>query len=108
MDHPIAQSPGAGRGGHDPVQRLNDHHAQQILDVARAFGGEPHAKAARATSIDDDGVDLVIEAADSRQTTARIEFTVGASGARWRLAFRDLAQQAAGQLRRDRLEGAAS
>jgi Domain of unknown function (DUF2470) len=87
--------------------RLNDHHADQLLDVARTFGGEPDAVSARAMSLDDDGVDLVIETADSRQPTVRIQFAAAVSGARRRLVFRELAQQAADRLRRDRSEAAA-
>ena len=86
---------------HDPVQRLNDQHADELVDVARAFGGEPKARSARATSIDDAGIDLVVETGDGRRTTTRVAFATPASGARRRLAFRDLAQQAAEHLRRD-------
>jgi len=46
---------------HDAVQRLNDHHPHDVLAVARAFGGQPQATAARVTSVDASGLDLRVE-----------------------------------------------
>lgn len=85
---------------HDPIQRLNDEHAGELLDVARAFTQHPDAVSAHATSIDDDGVDLVIETPDGQQTSAHVEFAAPTTGARRRLAFRALASRAAELLRR--------
>ena len=48
-------------GRHDPVQRVNDHHADDLLAAARAFGGHPDALGARAERIDRDGMDLTVE-----------------------------------------------
>ena len=86
------------RQHHDPVQRLNAHHADQLLAVARALGGHPDAVAATATSIDDRGVDIEIVGHDGATAQARVPFPSRASGARRRLAFRALAKQAAQQL----------
>ena len=85
---------------HDPVKRLNDHHAEQLLDVARAFSGHPDAVSARATSIDDHGVSLVVETADGGEVAAQVEFGVPTRGARRRLAFQALALLAAEEIRR--------
>ena len=84
----------AGARRHNPVQRLNEHHANELLDIARTFAGQPQAVAARATGLDDDGVDLAVET-PTGVTTARVEFQTRTSGARRRLAFRDLAARAA-------------
>lgn len=80
---------------HDPVQRLNDHHADDLLAVARAFGGQPDATSARAEHIDSDGIDLVIET-PAGPVTARLAFTQAADAkpAGRRVAFRDLAGRA--------------
>ena len=95
MDRPPGeQHRSAGPGRHDPVQRLNEHHASELLDIARAFAGLPHALAARATGLDDRGLDLAVDT-PTGPTTARVEFPDTASGARRRLAFRDLAARAA-------------
>lgn len=85
---------------HDPVKRLNDHHAEQLLDVSRAFAGHLDAVSARATSIDDNGVSLVIKTADGGEAAAQVEFGVPTRGARRRLAFQTLALHAAEEIRR--------
>jgi heme oxygenase (biliverdin-IX-beta and delta-forming) len=51
----VAQPP------HDAAQRLNDHHPDDVLAVARAFGGQPQATAAQVTSVDAAGLDLLVE-----------------------------------------------
>lgn len=93
---------------HDPVKRLNDQHAEQLLDVARAFGGLPDAVSARAVAVDDSGVSLVIEGADGTETTAHVDFDAPVSGARRRLAFRSLAERAAELIRGAGSDGTAS
>lgn len=87
---------------HDPVQRLNDEHGEQLLDVARAFTGHPDAVSAHAVAIDDNGVDLVIETPDGRETGAHVEFAATTTGARRRLAFRALALRATELIGEDR------
>lgn len=83
--------------GHDPVTRLNDHHADQVLAVARTFGGHPDAIAARVVAIDDDGVCIEVDdpsgavELDVRFRDAVPELALSTS---MRLAFRELARQA--------------
>ena len=81
---------------HDAVQRLNDHHLHDVLAVARAFG-QPQAPAARVTSVDAAGLDLLVET-PAGEVETRIAFAdalpdvdVPASP---RLAFRALARRA--------------
>jgi hypothetical protein len=85
--------PGAVRVRHDPLQRLNERHAAQLLDVARTLGGQSDALSAHATAIDDEGISLVVETPD-RFRTVHVGFAAAASGARRRLAFQDLARRA--------------
>jgi heme oxygenase (biliverdin-IX-beta and delta-forming) len=82
---------------HDAVQRLNEHHFHDVLAVARAFGGQPQATAARVISVDASGLDLLVETPAGELET-RIGFAdalpdvdVPASP---RLAFRALARRA--------------
>ena len=87
----MAQSP------HDAAQRLNDHHPDDVLAVARAFGGQPQATAAQVTSVDAAGLDLLVETPAGGVAT-RIAFAdalpVGDVPASPRLAFRALARRA--------------
>ncbi len=57
----------------DPLVHLNTNHAEELLLVARAFGGHPDATAARAQHADAGGVDLVLDT-PAGQTPARIDF----------------------------------
>jgi Domain of unknown function (DUF2470) len=84
---------GPARVRHDPLQRLNEHHAAQLLDVARTLGGQSDALSAQATAIDDQGISLVVERPDGSRTV-HVNFAAVASGARRRLAFQDLARRA--------------
>lgn len=86
------------RQHHDPVHRLNAHHADELLAVARAFGDHPDAVSARATSMDDSGIGMEIVRRNGSTAQARVPFPSPVSGARRRLAFRALADQAAQQL----------
>jgi hypothetical protein len=52
---------------HDPIERLNDHHRDDLLAVARTFAGYPTATRARAMRVDARGVDLEV---DHREGTA--------------------------------------
>jgi heme oxygenase (biliverdin-IX-beta and delta-forming) len=76
---------------HDAVQRLNQHHADDVLAVARVFGGHPEAAAAQVIAIDPSGLDLLIETPDGEAKT-HVAFV--APAASLRLAFRELARQA--------------
>ncbi|MGH9244616.1 MAG: DUF2470 domain-containing protein [Acidimicrobiales bacterium] len=81
---------------HDPVQRVNDHHADDLLAAARAFGGHPDAFSARAERIDRDGMDLSVETprgpADARVTF--IERVADGDSRALRAAFAELARRA--------------
>jgi len=81
-------------GNHDPVQRVNDKHADELLTVARSLGGHPEATSARAQRIDGSGIDLVL-ATPSGPLEARISFAEPVSDPkRMRAAFRDLTRRA--------------
>jgi len=81
-------------GRHDPVQRVNDKHAQELLDVARLLGGHPEATSARAERIDRHGIDLVV-GTPSGPVESRIDFTEPVSDPkRMRAAFRELTRRA--------------
>jgi len=58
----------------DPLQHMNDDHADELLLAARAFAGHPDATAARAERVDHRGIDLRLDT-PSGPTAARIEFT---------------------------------
>ena len=76
---------------HDPVQRLNEHHADDLLALARTLGGHPDAASARAEHVGPTGVDLVVDSPHGRSTT-HIDFVEPAAGnSELRLAFRALA-----------------
>lgn len=82
--------------GRHPVRHVNESHADDLLAVARAFGGHPGVTSARAERIDRDGIDLVL---DTPRGTARahVSFAVPmADGAPDGApeAFRDLARRA--------------
>lgn len=79
---------------HDPVQRVNDKHAEELLDVARSLGGHPEANAARAERIDRNGIDLLLTT-PSGPVESRIDFSEPVTDPkRMRAAFRDLTRRA--------------
>lgn len=61
------------RRHHDPVQRLNDHHGDDLLAIAQAFGGHADATAARAERVGPDGIDLALDTPDGH-ATVRVAF----------------------------------
>lgn len=81
---------------HDPVAVLNERHADDLLAIARAFGGVPDATSAQAERVDRQGIDLTLDAPGGR-TDARVDFgelvSEGDSMA-LRAAFADLATRA--------------
>lgn len=85
------------RPAHDPVQRLNRHHADDVLAVARTFGGHPDASAARVVAITSAGLALVVDA-PAGTAEAHIAFGMAmpdlGSALSPRLAFRELARRA--------------
>ena len=79
---------------HDPVQRVNDKHAGELLALARSIGGRPDATAARAERIDSGGIDMVLTTPGG-DVGARIPFVEPVSDPRrMRAAFRVLTRQA--------------
>ncbi len=60
--------------GHaDPLQRMNENHADDLVVIARAFG-HPDATAARVERIDRRGLDLVVHTPHS-SSAARVDFS---------------------------------
>jgi len=81
-------------GSHDPVERVNAKHADELLIVARSLCGHPEATSARAERIDGGGIDLVVTT-PAGSVPSRIDFNEPVSDPRWmRAAFKDLAQRA--------------
>lgn len=83
-------------GRHDPVQHVNDDHAEDLLAAARAFCGHPDAICARAERIDGEGIDLVVDTPRG-PAEARLSFTAPVANADargLRAAFADLALRA--------------
>ncbi len=89
---------------HDPVQRLNDLHAGDLLAIARTFGGHPDATSARAERVHDEGIDLAVDEPGG-PTTTRVPFVrdVGQRGPR--RAFLDLSRRAQAALGDDDRSG---
>jgi hypothetical protein len=88
------------RPAHDPRQRLNAHHADELLVTARAFGGHPDATYAHAQRVDRDGIELAIETPRG-PATARVAFIEPASDTKpsgVRRAFLRLAREARAHL----------
>jgi hypothetical protein len=79
------------REPHDAVERLNQHHADDLLAVARAFGGHPEAVAAQVIAIDPSGLDLLVDTPDGE---AEVHVAFVAPAASPRLAFRALTREA--------------
>lgn len=80
---------------HDPVARVNEEHAEDLLAVARVFGGQPDATSARTERVGRDGIDLVVTTC--RGTAAvHVAFDEKAtsSAGGLRKAFLDLSRQA--------------
>jgi hypothetical protein len=48
---------------HNPLERLNEHHGDDLLTIARAFGGYPDAVSARVEAIRVEGIDITVETA---------------------------------------------
>lgn len=69
-------------GRHDPVQRVTDKHADELLDVARTLGGHAEATSARAAQIDRYGIDLVLTTPTGPAQT-RVDFAQPVSDPKW-------------------------
>ena len=48
------------RGAERAIAHLNEDHADALLEMAQAFGGQPDATAARCLDADRTGLDLVV------------------------------------------------
>jgi putative heme iron utilization protein len=97
-------------GRHDPLQHLNEDHADDLLVIARAFGGHPDATAVRAERLDTAGVDLVLDTPDG-PATARVDFAEPVTDFHptgLRHAFADLTRRAHAALAAERRGGEAS
>ena len=91
-------------GHHDPVEHVNDNHADDLLAVARAFGGHPDATAARAERIDRDRIDLAVDTPHGPAQT-RVAFADPVADGDpdgLRAAFDDVARRAIAALAADR------
>ena len=53
IDDPVS------RGAARAIEHLNDDHADALLEMARALGGQPEASAARCVDADRTGLDLI-------------------------------------------------
>jgi hypothetical protein len=84
--------------GHDPVERLNAHHADDVLAIARTFGGQPGATAATVVAIDGDGLRLAVTS-PTDEVGAVVTFRDALPdidpSLSMRLTFRELARRAA-------------
>jgi hypothetical protein len=85
---------------HDPLERLNEHHGDDLLAIARTFGGYPDAVSAQAEGMGVEGVDITVETAQG-QARAHVAFSdavreSGPGGVR--VAFTRLARQARARL----------
>jgi len=78
---------------HDPVQRVNDKHAKDLLHMARLLGGHPEATSARAEGIDAYGIDLALTTPHG-PVQVRIEFSEPVTDPkRMRAAFKVLTKR---------------
>ncbi len=79
---------------HDPVERVNEKHSDDLLAIGRALAGHPDATSARAEGVDNRGIDLVLST-PTGPVEARVDFSEPVSDLRWmRAAFKDLARRA--------------
>jgi len=53
----------ASRGAEGAIAHLNTDHADALLEMAQAFGGQPAATAARCLDADRTGLDLLVTTA---------------------------------------------
>jgi len=60
-------------GAERAIHHLNDDHADALLEMAQALGGQPEATAARCVDADRTGLDLVVQTADG-EAEARVDY----------------------------------
>ena len=84
-------------GGTEPLERINQHHADDLLAAARTLCGYPKATAARAERLDRAGIDLAVETPDGL-IAARLTFAEPVPESAFpraaRAAFREIARRA--------------
>lgn len=91
-DDPVSR--GAGRA----VEHLNDDHADALLEMVRALGGQPQALAARCLDADRTGLDL-LAATPAGEVPVRVEYDEPIEGPEGlRKATVKLAQRARAEL----------
>jgi putative heme iron utilization protein len=91
-DDPVSR--GAGRA----VEHLNDDHADALLEMVRALGGQPQALAARSLDADRTGLDL-LAATPAGEVPVRVEYDEPIEGPEGlRKATVKLAQRARAEL----------
>jgi len=80
-------------GRHNPVERVNDKHSEELLALGQLLGNHPEATSARAAQIDARGIDLVL-ATPNGPIETRIAFAEPvADPRRMRAAFRELTRR---------------
>lgn len=62
------------RGAERAIAHLNGDHAEALLEMARALGGQPEASAARCVDADRTGLDLVVKTPAGGEVPARVEY----------------------------------
>ena len=84
------------RPRHDPVERLSEHHGDDLLVIARTLGRRPDATSARAGHVDRRGIELLVDE-PAGQVAVRVGFAEpmpDGSTAGLRRALRELARRA--------------
>jgi putative heme iron utilization protein len=61
------------RGAERAIAHLNEDHADALLEMAQALGGQPEATAARCLDADRTGLDLVVTTA-AREVPVRVSY----------------------------------
>jgi hypothetical protein len=98
------------RPRHDPAQRLNDDHTDDLVLLARTLAGHPDATAARAERVDRHGIELTVDMPGA-VATVRVAFrepVTDDTPSAVRVAFRRLVRQARAPLSSDAHEFAES
>jgi putative heme iron utilization protein len=61
------------RGAERAIDHLNDDHADALLEMAQALGGQPDATAARCLDADRTGLDLLVQT-PTGETAVRVDY----------------------------------
>ena len=91
-DDPVSQ------GAERAINHLNDDHADALLEMAQALGGQPEATAARCLDADRTGLDLLVQTPNGEREV-RVEYDEPIEGSEGlRKATVRLAQKARAEL----------